>query len=275
MDALIQWKQVGFSYEPGKPVLKQVDLTIKKGEKIVVIGSNGVGKSTFFLLLNGILRPTAGDYQYKGETIRYKKRQLRTLRKEIGIVFQEPDQQIVAQTVFHEISFGLFHLGLTAEEIEKRTLRIMKRLKIDHLKDQPPHYLSGGQKKTVTIADILVMEPEILLFDEPTASLDPVSASNVEQILHEIAAEGKTLLISSHDMEFASRFADRILVFADGRILGDGKPKEIFTNKELMAQAGITPPPVYELTAVLKEKGILKSDLQLTDIKELIQSLQE
>lgn len=273
MKELIKWKGISFGYQEEKKVLKDVDLSIQKGEKIVVIGSNGAGKSTLFLLLNGILKPESGSYAYKGREIHYTKQEMRMLRKEIGIVFQEPDQQIVSQTVFHEVAFGLMNLGYSKEEVKQRVLAMLEKLNIQDLKDCPPHYLSGGQKKSVTIADILVMEPEVLLFDEPTASLDPLNQENVERILGQIANEGKTIVVSTHDMEFASRFADRILVVGEGTIIGNGTPMEIFSDKNLLSRALVKPPVLYEIMKVLKEKKILPNDLELTDSEKLIQFL--
>ena len=273
MKELIKWKGISFGYQEEKKVLKDVDLSIQKGEKIVVIGSNGAGKSTLFLLLNGILKPESGSYAYKGREIHYTKQEMRMLRKEIGIVFQEPDQQIVSQTVFHEVAFGLMNLGYPKKEVKQRVLAMLEKLNIQDLKDCPPHYLSGGQKKSVTIADILVMEPEVLLFDEPTASLDPLNQENVERILGQIANEGKTIVVSTHDMEFASRFADRILVVGEGTIIGNGTPMEIFSDKNLLSRAFVKPPVLYEIMKVLKEKKILPNDLELTDSEKLIQFL--
>ena len=273
MKELIKWKGISFGYQEEKKVLKDVDLSIQKGEKIVVIGSNGAGKSTLFLLLNGILKPESGSYAYKGREIHYTTQEMRMLRKEIGIVFQEPDQQIVSQTVFHEVAFGLMNLGYSKEEVKQRVLAMLEKLNIQDLKDCPPHYLSGGQKKSVTIADILVMEPEVLLFDEPTASLDPLNQENVERILGQIANEGKTIVVSTHDMEFASRFADRILVVGEGTIIGNGTPMEIFSDKNLLSRAFVKPPVLYEIMKVLKEKKILPNDLELTDSEKLIQFL--
>ena len=273
MKELIKWKGISFGYQEEKKVLKDVDLSIQKGEKIAVIGSNGAGKSTLFLLLNGILKPESGSYAYKGREIHYSKQEMRMLRKEIGIVFQEPDQQIVSQTVFHEVAFGLMNLGYSKEEVKQRVLAMLEKLNIQDLKDCPPHYLSGGQKKSVTIADILVMEPEVLLFDEPTASLDPLNQENVERILGQIANEGKTIVVSTHDMEFASRFADRILVVGEGTIIGNGTPVEIFSDKNLLSRALVKPPAVHEIMKVLKEKKILPNDLELTDSEKLIQFL--
>lgn len=273
MKELIKWKGISFGYQEEKKVLKDVDLSIQKGEKIAVIGSNGAGKSTLFLLLNGILKPESGSYAYKGREIHYSKQEMRMLRKEIGIVFQEPDQQIVSQTVFHEVAFGLMNLGYSKEEVKQRVLAMLEKLNIQDLKDCPPHYLSGGQKKSVTIADILVMEPEVLLFDEPTASLDPLNQENVERILGQIANEGKTIVVSTHDMEFASRFADRILVVGEGTIIGNGTPMEIFSDKNLLSRAFVKPPVLYEIMKVLKEKKILPNDLELTDSEKLIQFL--
>lgn len=176
----------------------------------------------------------------------------------MGFVFQDADSQIIAANVRAEISFGPMNLGLGRDEVKKRVEEAVSYMSLQNLENRAPHYLSGGEKKRVSIADILAMEPDILIFDEPMAALDPVNAQNVEQILERIHADGKTLMISTHDVDFAYRFAGRILVFAKGRIIADGTPADIFRRKEIMEQAHLKEPSMMTIWQALVEAGVVE-----------------
>ena len=205
-DILLEVRDLSFAYEE-KPVLKDINVKIYKGEKVAIMGSNGAGKSTFFLNLNGVLQPENGQIILEGRKI--GKKEFTELRKRVGFVFQDADSQIIASNVRAEISFGPMNLGLTRNEVIKRVDNAVKYMNLEKMQDRAPHYLSGGEKKRVSIADILAMESEVLIFDEPMAALDPVNADNVELILDRLHNDGKTLLIATHDVDFAYRFADR------------------------------------------------------------------
>lgn len=255
-EILLQAENLSYSYEQGKEVLKGISLTVKKGEKIAVLGSNGAGKSTCFFNLNGVYQPSGGKIFYRGKEI--KKKDLNELRKNVGIVFQDADNQIIASTVFAEISFGPMNLKLPKEEVRRRVVAAMEDMNLSGFQDRPPHYLSGGEKKRVSIADILAMESEIILFDEPTASLDPVNVEMLKDVLDKMRAMGKTLLISTHDVDFAYEWADRVLVFADGRIIADGPVKDVFESKEVLEQANLKKPVLMEVYESLVGHGVLK-----------------
>jgi cobalt/nickel transport system ATP-binding protein len=242
---LVEVTNLTYKYHNGKEALKQISVTFHEGEKIAVIGNNGAGKSTFFLNLNGVLAPTEGEIRYRGELLH--KKTLKSLRKNIAIVFQNADEQMIASTVKAEISFGPMNLKLPIEEVEKRVAEAMDYMNLSEYGDRPPHYLSGGEKKRVSIADIIAMEPELIIFDEPTAALDPFNADMLEDVLMRLSAEGKTLLVSTHDMDFAYRFADRVLVFCNGELIADDKPEVIFANDALLAQASLKKPTLMEL----------------------------
>lgn len=252
---LLQISNMTFAYED-QEVLKDVSLSITRGEKIAVMGSNGAGKSTFFLNLCGVLRPDKGEIYLEGRPI--KKKQIRELHRKVGFVFQDADSQIIASSVRAEISFGPMNMGLAREEVIKRVDEAVSYLSLQSLGDRPPHYLSGGEKKRVSIADILAMEPEIMIFDEPMAALDPVNAETVEEILERVHEDGKTLLIATHDVDFAYRFADRILVFSEGKLIADGEPGTIFRRQEIMEQAHLKEPAVLTIWEALAEAGIVK-----------------
>ena len=253
-EVLLQVKGLSFTYGE-EPVLKDVNLIIRRGERIAVMGSNGAGKSTFFLNLNGVLRPDSGEILLCGSKI--GKKELNLLRKKVGFVFQDADSQIIAANVWAEISFGPMNLGLERREVIRRVDAAVSYLGLEELQQRAPHYLSGGEKKQVSIADILAMEPELLIFDEPMAALDPMNAQRVEDILGKLHEDGKTLLVATHDVDFAWRFADRILVFCDGMLIGDGTPAEIFAQKEMMERAHLKKPSIMEVWDALLKNGLV------------------
>lgn len=253
-EKLLQVKDLSFAYEK-KQVLRNISISISRGEKIAIMGSNGAGKSTFFLNLNGVLWPDGGEVILDGKRI--DRKNIQELRRKVGFVFQDADSQIIASTVKTEISFGPMNLRLDREEVRKRVEAAISYLSLEELQDRPPHYLSGGEKKRVSIADILAMEPEILIFDEPMAALDPVNAQNVETILQNLHKDGKTLLVATHDVDFAYRFADRILVFAEGRLIADGTPLEIFRKQEVMEQAHLRKPSMLTIWEALLDAQIV------------------
>lgn len=255
MKKLLQVKNLCFSYDE-KPVLQQINVTICRGERIAVMGSNGAGKSTFFLNLNGVLQPDSGEILLEGKTL--KKKDFKELHRRVGFVFQDADSQIIASNVKAEISFGPMNLGLSKEEVRNRVAAAIEYMGLSRLADRAPQYLSGGEKKRVSIADILAMETEVLIFDEPMAALDPVNTQNVESILKRLHGDGKTLLIATHDVDFAYRYADRILVFSDGEIIADSTPQEVFRRKEIMERAHLKAPAVMTVWEALEQKGFVK-----------------
>lgn len=256
-DILLEVRGLSFAYEE-KPVLKNIDVKIYKGEKVAIMGSNGAGKSTFFLNLNGVLQPEKGEIIFDG--LKIGKKEFTELRKKVGFVFQDADSQIIASNVRAEISFGPMNLGLTRDEVIKRVDNAVKYMNLEKLQNRAPHYLSGGEKKRVSIADILAMEPEILIFDEPMAALDPVNSDNVEIILNRLHNDGKTLLIATHDVDFAYRFADRILVFSEGHIIADGTPVEIFNKGDIMLKSHLKKPAIMTIWEALIRAEIVTDD---------------
>ncbi|MBW9170298.1 energy-coupling factor ABC transporter ATP-binding protein [Clostridium estertheticum] len=256
-----------YVYGNGKAALDGVSVDIYEGEKIAVIGSNGSGKSTFFLNINGVFTPQQGKMIYRGNVV--NKKNLKDLRKNIGIVFQDADNQIIASTVRAEVGFGPMNLKLPKEEVIKRVEEALAYMNISDFKDRPPHYLSGGEKKRVTIAGIIAMKSEIIIYDEPTASLDPLNTMMLEEVLAKLSSEGKTMLISTHDVDFAYRWAQRVLVFCQGKIIADGTPLEIFLNTEVLKQANLKQPTMLEVYESLVEKHML------ADIKAYPKSTQE
>lgn len=259
-----------YSYGNGDSALDGVSVDIYEGEKIAVIGSNGSGKSTFFLNANGVLKADQGEISYQGTVI--NKKNLKELRKNIGIVFQDADNQIIASTVMAEVGFGPMNLKLPKQEVLERVEEALAYMNISDFKNRPPHYLSGGEKKRVTIADIIAMKSDVIIFDEPTAALDPLNAQMLEDVLAKLGAEGKTMLISTHDVDFAYRWAERAIVFCQGKIIADGTPLEIFQNREVLEQANLKRPTMLEVYEMLVEKEMLKDT---NDYPKSTQALRE
>lgn len=257
-EAILRVKNLFYTYEEDNTALNGIDLEIYPGERIAIVGSNGAGKSTFFLNINGVLTPDEGEILFHDTPV--TKKTLKKLRKNIGIVFQDADNQIIASTVKAEISFGPMNLKLPREEVKQRVEKAMEYMNIVEFGDRPPHYLSGGEKKRVAIADIIAMEPEVIIFDEPTAALDPLNAVMLEDVLTRLSAEGKTLLISTHDVDFTYRWAERVLVFCEGKIIADGTPLEIFRNQEIVERANLQRPMMLDVYENLVSAGVLPDE---------------
>ena len=257
-ETILQIKGLYYSYTNEKDTLNNINIDIYKGEKMAVLGSNGAGKSTFFLNINGVLKPKSGEIIYKGKMI--TKRDLNELRKNVGIVFQDADNQIIASTVLAEVSFGPMNLKLPKDEVIKRVDEALRYMNISEFKHRPPHYLSGGEKKRVSIADIIAMKSEVIIFDAPPASLDPLNAEMLEEVLNKLSSENKTMIISTHDVDFAYRWADRIVVFSDGMIIGDGTPLEIFSSEEILKNANLKRPVMLDVYETLLKSNVLKGD---------------
>ncbi len=249
---ILEIRNLYYSYDNRNNVLSDINLGIKKGEKIAILGANGAGKSTLFLNMNGVYNNGSGEIFLYGTKITRKN--INTLRQNVGYVFQEPDSQIVGTTVLNEVSFGLVNLGLPESEIQERTINILKEMGLYNYKDKPPHYLSGGEKKRVAIAGVIAMQPEIILFDEPMASLDPGNSLIFENILAKLENEGKTIIISTHNTDFAYKWAERIIVLDNGSIIADDKPVKIFTSDEILKRANLGKPMLLQVYEIIKKK---------------------
>lgn len=272
-EILLELNHVFYSYEKGVYALADISMQIKKGERIALIGENGSGKSTLFLLLNGVLRAVKGELLYRGKRI--ENRDLNVLRKNIGLIFQDADQQMIAPTVYEEVSFGPMNMRLEKEEVRERTEKALGEMHLSSLSERLVHSLSGGEKRRVSIADITAMEPEILLFDEPASGLDRINRRALEEVLNRFSRAGKTILLSTHDMDFAYRFAETILVFSKGRLIAKKKREELFEDKEVLAAADIQKPLIREVSDMLKRMGILREEEFPKTIEELQNSLEK
>ena len=263
-DIILKAEDLYFSYDDEQShSLNGLSLEIKKGQKIAFMGANGSGKSTFFLCCTGILKPQKGKLFFHNKEVTYKKKELLDLRSKIGIVFQDPDNQLFSASVYQEISFGPLNLGHSEEETKKEVEEVIDYLEITPFRHKPTHALSGGQKKQVSIADILVMKPEIIILDEPAAALDPKHTTMVNHIVDQMTQNGITVLMATHDVNYAYEWADEILLFHEGKVLMHGTPAQVFSNRGVLKQTNLEPPAVVELFESLCRKGILKSSLPL------------
>ncbi len=267
-EAILEIKNLSFSYDGIQKALDDISVSIYSGERIAVLGANGAGKSTFFLHLNGVRQGEKGEIFLNGQLIN-SKRKRKQLQQKVGIVFQDADSQIIGTTVKSEIAFGPMNMGLAKEDVERYTFDAVNQMHLEAYLDRPPHYLSGGEKKRVGIADILAMKPQIIVFDEPTAALDPASADALEEILGELEKEGKTILLSTHDVNFAYRFARRALVFCDGKLIADDTPENLFKDTALLAKTHLKKPFIIEMYEMLCRKGVIKADYAPKTLEEL------
>ena len=263
-EVILKAENVFYSYDDGKThSLNGLSLEIRRGKKIAVMGANGSGKSTFFLCCNGVYRPSEGTIYFHGKPVDYSRKGLLQLRQKVGIVFQDPDNQLFSASVFQEISFGILNLGVPEEEARKEVERIMDEMEITPYRDRPTHALSGGQKKQVSIADILIMKPEIVILDEPAAALDPKHTVLVNQAVDRMTGEGITVMMATHDVNYAMEWADEVMIFRDGTVAAHGVPEQVFEDKQLLRETNLEQPAVLQLFDSLKKKGILKEELPL------------
>ncbi|WP_400220340.1 energy-coupling factor ABC transporter ATP-binding protein [Methanobrevibacter smithii] len=249
-------ENLSFTYPDGTRALKNINIEIEKGEKVAIIGPNGAGKSTLFSHFNGLTEPTSGCVKIEGKPISFEKDELLKVRQKVGIVFQDPNDQLFAPTVKEDIAFGPMNLGLSYDKVEKRVEDALKMVGMENYEDKTPHHLSGGQQKRIAIAGIIAMKPELMILDEPTAGLDPDGVEKVLNIMNQLNEEGMTLIISSHDIDMISKYADKIFVLYNGEIIESGNKNKIFSDMELLKKAHLRTPITTEILYNLKESGL-------------------
>lgn len=251
--------------------VNDISMTINKGEYLVILGHNGSGKSTLAKLMNGLLIPTKGDVFVKGMNTKDEDK-IWHIRETAGMVFQNPDNQIVATIVEEDVAFGPENLGIPPKEIRKRVDRALEIVEMSEYKKHAPHLLSGGQKQRVAIAGILAMNPECIILDEPTAMLDPVGRREIISTLRKLnSKEKKTIVHITHHMDEAVE-ADRIIVMEKGKIVMEGKPKEIFSQVDKVKKLGLDVPQVTELAYELNKEGF-NVPLDILTVEELVDAL--
>ena len=256
---IIEIENLCYTYEGNdRRALDGVSVKIRRGRKVAFMGGNGSGKSTLFLCLNGILRPESGRVIIDGTPVKYNRKGLLDVRKKVGIVFQEPDNQLFSASVYQEISFGILNLGADEETARREVERVMEEVGVTAFSDRPAHALSGGQKKQVAIADILVMHPEVMILDEPAAALDPKHTRIVEEIIERLTDKGITVLMATHDMDYAFAWADEIILMKDGQVIKEGSPGEVCGDREALGRTNLEPPAVLTIYEKMLEKNLVK-----------------
>lgn len=274
MNSIIEVKNVTYEYSDEDntfAAVKNLSLNIERGSFTVILGHNGSGKSTLAKMLNGLNKPTSGDVFVDGLNTKDEKTEIEVKRK-VGMVFQNPDNQIIASIVEEDVAFGPENLGIEPKEIEKRVDEALKATDMLQFKKSTPHRLSGGQKQRIAIAGIIAMEPECLVLDEPTAMLDPKGRAEIISTLHRLNREkGITVVLITHYMEEAQN-ADRVIVMNDGKIIADDKPKVIFSDVESLKRVGLDVPQTAELLYNLKKNGFAV-DTHALSIKEAAEQI--
>jgi cobalt/nickel transport system ATP-binding protein len=243
----------GLSYcYPGyaTPALQDVCLSLPAGKKVAVVGRNGSGKSTLFLQCNAILHPDHGVIEIEGKPLNYDRRSIQAARQQVGIVFQNPDDQLFSASVAQDISFGPLNLGLSVQEVRDCVNETARLCAVDGLLDRPTHALSGGQKARVALAGVLAMQPHILIVDEALAMLDPWMRRQMLAIFDNLVAQGKTVLLSTHDWEMVRDWADLVIAMQAGQILSVDTPERVFSNPALYV--GSNPVDPYKEAAPVR-----------------------
>ncbi len=266
---MLRCENVTFLYEnedgEGKKILDNIKLNIEKGSFVAILGRNGSGKSTLAKHFNGVLLPCEGKVYAKGLPTD-DERNLFEIRRSVGMVFQNPDNQIVATTVEEDVAFGLENLGVPYEEMHRRVKAALKTVDMYDYALSQPHLLSGGQKQRVAIAGVIAMEPECIVFDEPTAMLDPKGRKEVMATIKKLNREmGMTVVLITHYMEEAAK-SDRVIVMDEGKIVMDDTPQKVFSAVEKITALGLDVPPVTRLVNLLRKKGIdVKGEMLRTE----------
>ncbi|AIQ46081.1 cobalt ABC transporter ATP-binding protein [Paenibacillus sp. FSL R7-0273] len=248
MEYNLAFDGVLFCYpDTAEPALRGLSCTVPKGSRTAVLGRNGSGKSTLLLHAVGVLRPQEGSITVAGGRLAYSRKELAALRRRAGLVFQDPEQQLILSTPQDDISFGLRGTGMGEAEIRQRCNEVLGLLNLEEIRDKPVHQLSLGQKKRTALAGVLAMEPELILLDEPTSYLDPQSEAQLLSGLERIHAAGATVVMATHDMNLAYSWADWVIVLDRGSCRAAGTPEEIFAGGDVLRDAGLGLPLLAEL----------------------------
>ena len=270
---ILETRGLKYTYPDGTVAVQDINIEIKKGKKIAFVGQNGSGKSTLFLLLNGTLKPDEGKILFHGAPFKYDSKSLREIRKSVGIVFQNADDQIFAPTVYQDVAFGPANLGYSKERIEDSVQHALEQVGLSTLKDKPPHHLSGGQKKRVAIAGVMAMEPEVIILDEPLSNLDPVGADEIMDLLNEFNQFGSTIIISTHDVDLAYRWSDYVYLVSNSKLIGQGTPVEVFKELELLKKTGLRQPTTLEIYHEIERRGLAYGKNSPKTIPDLVNTL--
>lgn len=265
---------ISYQYPDGTQALTDVNIDIEKGSCTAILGGNGSGKSTMFLHCNGILKPTKGKVIFDGKEVNYKKKSLLDLRRDVGIVFQNSDEQLFSSSVKNDILFGMKNLKLPEDEIEKRFQEVAKRTGVVDFLHKPTHALSFGQKKRVAIAGVLAMRPSVIILDEPTAGLDPQGTSEILSLIDEIKKDlGITIIISTHDIDLVPLYCDKAVIFNSGKIVYRGVLDYLWNNPKILRENHLRLPRLAHLMEILSKKdnwNIETNGATISDVRKIL-----
>ncbi|MBF0326844.1 MAG: ATP-binding cassette domain-containing protein [Alphaproteobacteria bacterium] len=246
-----------YAYPGGAPALAGLDLAVRRGRRLAILGPNGAGKTTLLLHLNGTLEPKSGQVRLDGAAMAHGRAQRALWRRRVGLVLQDPDDQLFAGTVAEDVSFGPLNLGLDESVVAARVAEALESLRIADLADRPPHMLSFGQKKRAAIAGAVAMRPDILLLDEPSAGLDPFGTVHLLAALDRLCQGGTTLVFTTHDVDLAWSWADDVALFAAGQVVRQGEAETVLADHQALAAAHLKPPFLLELGLKARALGLL------------------
>jgi cobalt/nickel transport system ATP-binding protein len=271
---ILEARDIRYRYPQGMEAIRGISFHVRKGEKIALVGPNGAGKSTLMLMFNGMIRPDSGTILFDNEAVSYNRDSLRKLRKRVGFVMQNPDRQIIAPTVYQDVAFGPVNLGYSESEVKEAVRSALGHVGLPGFDRRPPHLLSGGEKKRVAIAGVLAMDPDVLVFDEPTSGLDPSGSEDIMELLDELNHEGKTIIISTHDIELAYPWADRAILLLKGKILQEAVPDVAFGEPDHIRQAHLSMPILLDLYFELEKRGYPMPDRKPRTVLDMLQVIE-
>jgi energy-coupling factor transport system ATP-binding protein len=265
---MIVVEDLHFSYPNNVEALKGISLTIKDGEFIAIMGQNGAGKTTFIKHFNGLLKPASGTVRVDGEET--VKTSVAALARNVGFVFQNPDNQLFSETVEEEIGFALKNFGFDKETIEKRITWALNLLSLEQYRKTSPFLLSGGERKRVALASVLAWDPQTLILDEPTIGQDHDQKEKLRQFIMQLQTQKKTVVIVTHDVEFVAECNPRVLLMREGKIVADGIAKNILTNPQLLSESSIVLPQIAQVFTKLSSLGLPKDVIDIYEAKEVL-----
>lgn len=265
---MIEVKGVHFTYPSGVEALKGVSLTIRNGEFVAIMGQNGAGKTTLVKQFNGLLKPTKGEVLVDGVSTRDVS--VAKLARKVGFVFQNPDHQLFSETVEEEISFALRNFGFEEAAVKKRVSWAVNLLGLVQYRQTSPFMLSGGERKRVALASVLAWDPKVVILDEPTIGQDYQQKEKLRQFIVQMNAQGKTVVIVTHDVEFVAECNPRVMLMNDGKIIADGEAKKILTNTKLVAQASIVPPQITQIFLGLADLGLPTDLIDVSEARKVL-----
>src|SRR4030066_1802722 len=261
---LFRLENISHQYSDGPLALNDVSMSFDKGERIALLGTNGSGKTTLLYHLNGILKPTSGKIYYEDKPLQYDSKALLELRRRVGFVFQDPNDQLFAATVKQDVAFGPLNLGQPTDQVKKIVNEALNTVGMAEFAEKPPHFLSLGQKKRVALAGVLAMQPEVIIMDEPTSNLDPRPTREILHLMLQLNKEsGITLLLATHEEDMVSLFASKLYLLNKGKLVSEGSPKELFSDTQMIRRVNLRSPRITHLFEVLKKENNLPINPQL------------